>query len=181
MSDPVIADNKPTTVDLEAGEEYLWCACGRSSNQPFCDGSHAGTGITPTAFSPDESGGATLCKRTGNAPYCDGSHARFSNDQVGTAEPVSVQEVNPGGSFVIHRVGVNPTRASRSHHHLDPQPARMTRRPLHQATQPASATPVPRPRDSQRRPTIRPRLRRRPSPCFEPASSTASSTNTKVA
>jgi CDGSH-type Zn-finger protein len=93
MSEPVIADNKPATVDLDAGEEYLWCACGRSSNQPFCDGSHAGTGITPTAFSPDESGAATLCvcKRTGTAPYCDGSHARFRNDQVGTAEPVSVR------------------------------------------------------------------------------------------
>jgi methylamine---glutamate N-methyltransferase subunit C len=99
MSDPVIADNKPATVELDAGEHYLWCACGRSSNQPFCDGSHAGTGITPTAFSPDASGRATLCvcKQSGNAPYCDGSHARFSNDQVGTAEPVSVH-VNGSGA-----------------------------------------------------------------------------------
>ena len=110
MSDPVIADNKPATVDLEAGEDYLWCACGRSSNQPFCDGSHAGTGITPTAFSPDESGSATLCvcKRTGNAPYCDGSHARFSDAQVGTAEPVSVH-VNSSGAPAPQATAEEPT------------------------------------------------------------------------
>ena len=26
---------------------YWWCACGRSKNQPFCDGSHKGTSFTP--------------------------------------------------------------------------------------------------------------------------------------
>ena len=41
--DPTIADNKPAVADLTAGEEYHWCACGQSSNQPFCDGSHVGT------------------------------------------------------------------------------------------------------------------------------------------
>ena len=35
--------------DLPAGD-YLWCACGRSKNQPFCDGSHAGTGFQPLKF-----------------------------------------------------------------------------------------------------------------------------------
>ncbi|MCA1760054.1 MAG: CDGSH iron-sulfur domain-containing protein [Bacteroidales bacterium] len=29
-------------VTLETGT-YHWCACGRSNNQPFCDGSHQGT------------------------------------------------------------------------------------------------------------------------------------------
>ena len=39
MDKPKIADLKPKQVNLEA-KEYYWCACGLSSNQPFCDGSH---------------------------------------------------------------------------------------------------------------------------------------------
>ena len=47
MSKPVISDNKPAKVTLEEGEKYFFCACGRSANQPFCDGSHRGTGLEP--------------------------------------------------------------------------------------------------------------------------------------
>ena len=43
MSNPVIADNRPKRVILNKGEEYYFCVCGRSSNQPFCDGSHKKT------------------------------------------------------------------------------------------------------------------------------------------
>ena len=86
MADPIIAANHPTTVSLTAGEEKYWCACGRSENQPFCDGSHAETEFSPIAFTPDEDGEAALCvcKRTGNPPYCDGSHAQFDDADVGT-------------------------------------------------------------------------------------------------
>lgn len=55
MGNPVIADNKPTKVKLEKDEEYLFCTCGRSDKQPFCDGSHAGTGgHLPGKFSIDD-------------------------------------------------------------------------------------------------------------------------------
>ncbi|MEW8561063.1 MAG: CDGSH iron-sulfur domain-containing protein, partial [Candidatus Thiodiazotropha sp.] len=47
MDKPVVAAKQPIDVELDAGREYWWCACGRSSNQPFCDGSHQGTGIEP--------------------------------------------------------------------------------------------------------------------------------------
>ena len=40
MSDPVIAQKAPFPVEVEEGKTYFWCACGRSKNQPFCDGSH---------------------------------------------------------------------------------------------------------------------------------------------
>jgi len=40
MDQPIIANNKPIKVVLEKGAEYHFCACGRSNNQPFCDGSH---------------------------------------------------------------------------------------------------------------------------------------------
>ena len=88
-TDPTIADNKPAIANLTAGEEYHWCACGRSSNQPFCDGSHVGTDFTPTAFTAEDDGEAYLCacKHTGNAPFCDGSHAQITAVQVGTTGP----------------------------------------------------------------------------------------------
>ncbi len=76
MSEPVIAKRGPCVVELEAGKEYWWCACGRSKNQPFCDGSHEGTGIQPVQFVEDQGGkrGLCCCKHTKNPPYCDGSH-----------------------------------------------------------------------------------------------------------
>jgi methylamine---glutamate N-methyltransferase subunit C len=79
MAQPKIAARTPVAVELKAGKEYYWCACGRSKNQPFCDGSHEGTEFSPVAFTPEEDGEAYLCrcKRTGNPPYCDGSHARL--------------------------------------------------------------------------------------------------------
>jgi len=86
MSDPIIAANTPTPVTLNAGDQYHWCSCGRSSNQPFCDGSHAGTDFTPVAFTADEDGEAYLCacKYTSNPPFCDGAHAQLSDELVGT-------------------------------------------------------------------------------------------------
>jgi CDGSH-type Zn-finger protein/quercetin dioxygenase-like cupin family protein len=80
MSDPVIAQKKPYFVELKAGRRYLWCACGRSAKQPFCDGSHAGTSILPLPFTAKEDSEAVLCgcKLTGTAPFCDGTHNSLS-------------------------------------------------------------------------------------------------------
>ncbi len=89
MTNPIIADSKPIAVNLKQGEEYYFCTCGRSSNQPFCDGSHKGTSFTPKAFTADKNEEAYLCacKHTSNAPYCDGTHKQFSNEQVGKEGP----------------------------------------------------------------------------------------------
>lgn len=76
MAEPVIAQKSPYGVNVEAGTEYWWCACGRSANQPFCDGSHKGTGLSPVQFKA-EAGRTEYfcgCKQTGNKPMCDGSH-----------------------------------------------------------------------------------------------------------
>lgn len=75
MSDPVIAGRAPIVNTLAAGT-YYWCACGRSANQPFCDGSHAGTGLEPVAFTVEAEKRCALCtcKQTKNQPFCDGSH-----------------------------------------------------------------------------------------------------------
>jgi len=77
--EPKIAQKGPFTVDLEAGKNYHWCACGQSKNQPYCDGSHKGTDFVPVAFTAKETGKAHLCgcKHTKNPPYCDGTHAKL--------------------------------------------------------------------------------------------------------
>ena len=82
---PRVADNKPIPVELKAGEEYYFCSCGKSANQPFCDGSHAGTEFSPKPFTGAEDGEAYLCqcKQTANPPFCDGTHAQVPDDQVG--------------------------------------------------------------------------------------------------
>lgn len=76
---PKIAQKAPFAVEVEAGKRYMWCACGRSSRQPFCDGSHKGTDLAPVRFQPDTSGKVFFCgcKHTANAPLCDGTHSRF--------------------------------------------------------------------------------------------------------
>ena len=89
MNNPVIFDIKPKKVELEKGEEYYFCSCGRSQNQPFCDGSHAGTDFKPRPFTADSSGEAYLCqcKHTLNAPFCDGTHKQFDDDIIGKEGP----------------------------------------------------------------------------------------------
>lgn len=73
---PKIARTAPYPTEVEAGKTYFWCACGRSANQPFCDGSHKGTGLTPVRYSAEKDGKVFFCgcKRSARAPLCDGTH-----------------------------------------------------------------------------------------------------------
>ena len=80
MNKPVVAQKSPIAADVEAGKTYFWCACGRSANQPFCDGSHKETEFTPVKYQAQESGKVFFCccKNTGNVPLCDGTHKTLS-------------------------------------------------------------------------------------------------------
>jgi CDGSH-type Zn-finger protein len=71
-----VAGNRPIGVDSVAEKTYWWCSCGRSANQPFCDGSHKGTEFSPLACQETEERKVWLCscKQTKTPPYCDGSH-----------------------------------------------------------------------------------------------------------
>jgi glutamate synthase domain-containing protein 2/CDGSH-type Zn-finger protein len=89
MQEPKIAATRPKAVELSADEAYHWCACGRSQHQPFCDGSHQGTGLSPLEFKPRADGEAWLCmcKQTRNPPFCDGSHNRLAGRPPPEVEP----------------------------------------------------------------------------------------------
>ena len=78
MTDPIRISNTPYPVEVEAGKGYFWCSCGKSQNQPFCDGSHKGTGLNPVKYTAEETKKVFFCgcKATQNQPLCDGSHNR---------------------------------------------------------------------------------------------------------
>lgn len=73
---PIPAQKAPYPVEVEAGKTYFWCACGRSSKQPFCDGSHKDTGLAPLKWEAEADGRVFFCgcKATAKSPLCDGSH-----------------------------------------------------------------------------------------------------------
>lgn len=73
---PIIAPKAPYATEVEAGKSYFWCACGRSQNQPFCDGSHKGTGLSPMKFTAEADRKVFFCgcKQSAKSPMCDGSH-----------------------------------------------------------------------------------------------------------
>jgi CDGSH-type Zn-finger protein len=79
MAEPIPAQKAPYAVEVEAGKRYFWCACGRSKTQPFCDGSHKDTGISPVVYSANESRTVTFCgcKASGDKPFCDGTHGKL--------------------------------------------------------------------------------------------------------
>ncbi|MGH1477418.1 MAG: glutamate synthase-related protein [Geminicoccales bacterium] len=91
----IIAAKSPAKVEIEEGKDYAWCRCGRSQSQPFCDGSHAGTEITPLTFTAEKTGPAALCrcKSSANAPYCDGTHASLGDLAPGDPAPQPKSEV----------------------------------------------------------------------------------------
>ncbi len=76
MANPKIAGTSPIKVSLEAGKTYAWCTCGESTNQPFCDGKHKGSGFAPKVWVADETKDVHLCtcKQTANPGFCDGAH-----------------------------------------------------------------------------------------------------------
>ena len=78
MTEPVCSKKGSYPVELEPGD-YWWCACGLSKDQPFCDGSHKNTDISPVKFTIEEKGFYYLCgcKRSGRKPFCDGTHGKL--------------------------------------------------------------------------------------------------------
>ena len=79
MSHPTVAQKAPYPVEVEAGKNYFWCSCGLSSKQPFCDGSHKTTDMTPGKYTATTDGKVYFCgcKHAINKPLCDGTHGKL--------------------------------------------------------------------------------------------------------
>ena len=80
LTHPVAAQKAPYALDVEAGKNYTWCACGLSKKQPLCDGAHkAGSTITPIRYTAPKDGKAYFCgcKESVNRPLCDGTHGKL--------------------------------------------------------------------------------------------------------
>ena len=74
-----MSSSGPIVIKTKPGK-YAWCTCGKSSKQPFCDGSHGPTGMTPmfVEVTEEKTIAWCTCKLSGNKPYCDGSHSKIS-------------------------------------------------------------------------------------------------------
>lgn len=71
---------EPAQVELEPNKTYLFCQCGFSKSQPFCDGSHHGSKFKPMPFEVKKKINARLCncKHSKSNPFCDGSHLKIT-------------------------------------------------------------------------------------------------------
>lgn len=125
--EPAIPQLKPCLITLKAGRTYLWCSCGRSKRQPFCDGSHQGTGFEPLKYLATTDGEEVLfcgCKHTRTPPFCDGTH----NNLPGGAPLDDAQSpANLAVQLVPQDAGVS-TALNGSCYIFSPQRAQMSQR-----------------------------------------------------
>ena len=73
--EPEIPQKAPFVIEVEAGT-YFWCSCGKSTKQPYCDGSHKGTNFNPIKEVVESTKRIAWCgcKHSKRAPFCDGAH-----------------------------------------------------------------------------------------------------------
>jgi CDGSH-type Zn-finger protein/mannose-6-phosphate isomerase-like protein (cupin superfamily) len=108
---PIVAHRKGFYYEVKAGKRYLWCSCGRSKTQPFCDGSHQGTGFLPVAFKAERDEDVIFCgcKHTRTGPFCDGAHTNlpggYLTDDPDSTENQKVRMVAATASPIVHLDG----------------------------------------------------------------------------
>lgn len=99
--EPLLGPLRPVRVAVDEGATYRWCACGRSSTQPWCDGAaHKATSIRPVVFVAPKTGLVSLCgcKATrSRRPYCDGSHNHLGGGVQAAAAVDAVPGSKPAG------------------------------------------------------------------------------------
>ena len=76
QSEPNSPQLSPYETEVQQGRPYLWCACGHSQAQPFCDGAHRATSFLPLVHQAEKTEKVYFCgcKQTKTPPFCDGTH-----------------------------------------------------------------------------------------------------------
>ena len=79
MSEANIPQKAPFKETVQQGKTYFWCSYGKSARQPFCDGSHKGSGFEPVKFTAEKDAEVYFCgcKATAKQPMCDGAHNKL--------------------------------------------------------------------------------------------------------
>lgn len=82
MDKPRIASRTPFPLPVEKDHTYYWCSCGMSNNQPFCVGSHKGSGMAPVAYTATRNKIVFFCgcKQSADGLLCDGTHSRLPSE-----------------------------------------------------------------------------------------------------
>jgi len=72
---PKIVKKSPYIVN-EKCRKIAFCSCGLSNKDPYCDGSHKGTGFSPKIIEIKEEKKVAWCgcKKSNKGAFCDGSH-----------------------------------------------------------------------------------------------------------
>jgi CDGSH-type Zn-finger protein len=67
---------KPYFIIDEKPGKIAYCACGMSSDMPFCDGTHEGTSFEPYIVDVPKRRRVAVCGcgKSDKMPYCDGKH-----------------------------------------------------------------------------------------------------------
>ena len=75
MKLPKIVQKAPYIIDEKIGKK-AFCKCGLSSKDPYCDGSHKGTGFSPEVIELTEDKRVAWCgcKHSKKGSFCDGTH-----------------------------------------------------------------------------------------------------------
>lgn len=79
---------KPYFLEIDEGVKYYWCSCGKSNSQPWCDGSHRGTGFRPVPYIPpyDMTSMICGCKHSETRPFCNMTHLHvYAHKHTGRA------------------------------------------------------------------------------------------------
>lgn len=80
---PFVPAKHSYKVEVKAGNNYFWCSCGASKNQPFCDGQHKNFKdendqplMKPVLYKATEDKIVSFCgcKNSQKGALCDGSH-----------------------------------------------------------------------------------------------------------
>ncbi|XP_006812323.1 uncharacterized protein LOC102809578 [Saccoglossus kowalevskii] len=84
---PAVAQYGPCNCyGLKPGDTKHWCVCGLSKKQPWCDGSHKGTGFRPLKWTVPKKQQTLYqlcaCKHTKVPPYCDATHTNLPSTVI---------------------------------------------------------------------------------------------------